>query len=857
MMMHIHTHAMTRTLRRVCARLMRLCVLGASAVAFAQPAPLALRWEVLRTVADAEGARSEVAMTLTNQGSEPLAGQGWSLYFTAIAGVQTGPVLEGGGELERVSGTLFRLRPAAAQTAVLPGASVRWVFRHPEVMLMPAKAPQTPYIAFDAKPDSARLLRDYRIEPLTRAAQRDLGPVDREPLVTPQALYARYAKAVDLPVSALPPVFPTPQQVQPQAGSLLWNAMPRVVADARLKAEVVLAGRILSRYWPGVAPGQGSGAPLHLGLKKADDAKSAEAYELVVDASGVSITAAHAAGISRGLQSLRDLLPVAVTGAGKVGLPHMVLRDAPRFEYRGVMLDVSRNFQSRDTVLGVLDLMARYKLNKLHLHLTDDEGWRLEIPGLPELTRYGARRGHPADLREHLPSAYGSGPAVDDPHGSGYFSRADYVAIVRHAAALHIEVIPEIEMPGHARAAVKAMEYRSRERRRLGQGGADDYLLSDPQDKSQYRSPQLYTDHVINPALPGTYRFIDKVVGELVRLHRLAGAPLRSVHVGADEVPKGAWEKSPAVDALKKKHGLADTAAVWDHFYNQVGGILQRHGVAAAGWEELGTRTTELRGQRRVIPNPEFLRRGFTAFVWNNLDDDVDLAYRLANAGYATVLAPVTNLYFDMAHLKSDAEQGHNWGAYVDLDTVFDFVPLDFVRRSPTDASPVPGREALTAYGQRQIRGIEATLFSETMRTPERLQHMLMPRLLALAERAWAQDPAWTREKDKTQADKLHAADWSVFANTLGKRVLPRLDAERAGGAYRIAPPGLKLENGQVWVNHALPGTTLRYTTDGSLPNALSPRVSGPLPATVALRVAAFDGNGRASRTTDFPTPSQ
>ncbi len=856
-MMHTNRHSLTRALRLAWAGLVCLCAWGAGAAPVAQPAPLALRWEVLRTVADAEGARSEVAMTLTNQGSEPWAGQGWSLYFTAIAGVQTGPVQEGGGELERVSGTLFRLRPATTQAAVLPGASVRWVFRHPEVMLMPAKAPQAPYIAFDDKPGSARLLRDYRIEPLTRAAQRDLGPADKDPLVTPQALYERYAKAADLPVSALPVVFPTPKAVQVQPGALVWSAMPRVLADAGLKSETALAGRILARHWPNAGRAPSDATPLRLRLQKAAVAGGAEGYELVVDASGVSITAAHAAGISRGLQSLRDLLPVAVAGTGKVSLPHVVLRDAPRFEYRGVMLDVSRNFQSRDTVLGVLDLMARFKLNKLHLHLTDDEGWRLEIAGLPELTRFGARRGHPADLREHLPSAYGSGPHLNDPHGSGFFSRADYVAIVRHAAALHIEVIPEIEMPGHARAAVKAMEYRSRERRRLGQSGADDYLLSDPLDKSQYRSPQLYTDHVINPAMPGAYRFIDKVVGELVRLHRQAGAPLRSVHVGADEVPKGAWEKSPAVDALKHKHGLADTAAVWNHFYNQVDSILRRHGVAAAGWEELGTRTTELRGQRRVIPNPEFLRRGFTAFVWNNLDDDVDLAYRLANAGYATVLAPVTNLYFDMAHVKSDAEQGHNWGAYVDLDTVFDFVPLDFVRRSPTDASPVAGREGLTAYGQRQIRGIEATLFSETMRTPERLQHMLMPRMLALAERAWAQDPAWTREKDKGKADALHAADWSVFANTLGKRVLPRLDAERAGGAYRIAPPGIKFENGQVWVNHALPGTVLRYTTDGSTPNALSARVTGPLPMLPTLRVAAFDGNGRASRTTDFPTPSQ
>ncbi len=841
-------HLFTRLAwRAACMCLLLAC--GAQQVQ-AQANALALRWEVLRTVTDAQGSRSEVAFTLTNQGSTALPGQGWALYFSAIAGVNTGPVVQGGGEIERVSGTLFRLRPASAQAPLAPGATVRWVFQHPEVMLMPAKAPQAPYIAYDAAGLGAQALRDYRIEPLTRAEQRTLGAQDTEPLVTPQALFARYAKATDLPLSSLPLVFPSPQREQRGTGQLIWNSRPRVVADRALAAEAALAEKILAPYWP-AARSAGKTAPvLRLSLQKgAAPQVSGEAYALEVGDAGVSISAAQPAGVSRGLQSLRDLLPVQAGASGAaLVLPHVVLRDAPRFEYRGLMLDVARNFQSKDTVLGVLDLMARYKINKLHLHLADDEGWRLEVAGLPELTRFGARRGHPADLREHLPSAYGSGPDVADPHGSGFFSSADYVAIVKHAAALHIEVIPEIEMPGHARAAVKAMEYRSRERRRLGLAQPDAYLLSDPQDKSVYRSPQLYTDHVINPGMPGAYRFIDHVVAQLVRLHRQAGAPLRHLHVGADEVPRGAWEKSPAIDALKRAHGLADSAAVWDHFYNRVEATLRRHGIAAAGWEELGTRVTELRGQRVVLPNPEFLRRGLSTYVWNNLDDDVDLAYRLANAGYQTVLAPVTNLYFDMAHVKSDEEQGHNWGAYVDVDTVFDFVPLDFVRRSPTDATPVPGRQGLTEFGRGQIRGLEATLFSETVRTPERLHHMLMPRLLALAERAWAADPAWATEKDRARADQLHAADWSRFANTLGKRVLPRLDAERAGVAYRIAPPGLKVEGAQVWVNHALPGTVLRYTTDGSTPNAQSPRVSGPVPALGLLQVAAFDRTGRASR---------
>ena len=136
--------------------------------------------------------------------------------------------------------------------------------------------------------------------------------------------------------------------------------------------------------------------------------------------------------------------------------------DAPRFGYRGFMLDVARNFQPKASVLRTLDLLARYKLNKFHFHLTEDEGWRLEIPSLPELTSVGARRGHTLDSSAFLPPAWGSGPLVDRPWGSGFYSRADYAEILRYAAARHIEVIPELEMPGHARAAIKAMEARQR-----------------------------------------------------------------------------------------------------------------------------------------------------------------------------------------------------------------------------------------------------------------------------------------------------------------------------------------------------------------------------------------------------------
>jgi hexosaminidase len=565
------------------------------------------------------------------------------------------------------------------------------------------------------------------------------------------------------------------------------------------------------------------------------------------------LTGASPAGVFLGLQSLRDLLPLA-RGKG-LDVPALRIVDAPRFGYRGFQLDVSRNFFPKETIFRLLDLMARYKLNKFHFHLADDEGWRLDIAGLPELTSFGARRGHTLSVTEHLQPAYGSGPGVDDPRGSGFYRRADYIDILKYAKARHIDVIPELEMPGHARAAVKAMAQRALRREQAGAPNPRQYLLHDREDRSVYTSPQLYNDQVLNPGLESTYDFIALVVADVVAMHKEADAPLSTIHMGGDELATGAWEKSPASLALMQRMKLADTAELWDYFYNRVDQILKRHGLFASGWEELGARKVKLKGVPRLIPNPVFTQRGFRVQVWNNLDGAEDLAYRLANAGYATVLSPVTNFYFDMAHNRNPEEPGVHWGGYTELDKVFDFIPFDYMKNAAIDPAIVRARDGLTDYGQRNIAGLEATLFTETVRDVATMDYLVMPRLLALAERAWAPDPAWAREPDARKAAALHDSAWSAFVNVLGKRVLARLDAEQTGIAYRIAPPGLRLAQGGVVANHQLPGLTLRYTIDGSEPDAASAPVSGPIRARGTVRVAAFTADGRAGRSSRITLP--
>ncbi len=467
---------------------------------------LQLRWELVRD--------SQAAFTLTNRDAKPLPPSGWAIYFSALHSAQPGSV-GGGFIIEDVMADLHRLVPAAGFAGLAPGASVRIPYLT-DPLLNASFVPKGPYIVFDAAKDVGVPLSDYVA-----------APFERPRVASPEAQFALDSVIQVIPASELPPILPTPVEVKQGMGALRLSALPPIEAADSLKNEAAFAAEYLRPYFGTTR--KGGVPPLRLEVGPVEGQTSAEAYTLVVDpVQGVRIVGASAAGVFYGLQSLRSLLPAPTPRAGLV-LPAIRVVDAPRFGYRGFMLDVARNFHPKPLVLRTLDLLARYKLNVFHIHLTDDEGWRVEIPSLPELTAVGARRGHTLDSSRFLQPAFGSGPQVDRPWGSGFFSHADYVEIVRYAAARHIEIIPEIEMPGHARAAIKAMQANQQ------------YRLTDPDDRSVYASVQGYPDNVMNPALESTYRFIERVVGDLVAMHREAGASLRHIHMGGDEVPAGVW----------------------------------------------------------------------------------------------------------------------------------------------------------------------------------------------------------------------------------------------------------------------------------------------------------------------------
>lgn len=583
---------------------------------------------------------------------------------------------------------------------------------------------------------------------------------------------------------------------------------------------------------------EGGALPFTIRIDPAAATKS-ESYILDVKASGIAITAHDAAGASH---ALRSLAQQAAFEKGKLAPLHV--EDAPEYGFRGLHIDIGRNFHSRDEILKIVEAMAAYKLNKMHLHLADDEGWRIEIPALPELAEIGSKRCHdPAEQTCLLPQL-GAGP---DGTGSvnGYLTTADYVSIVKAAAARQIEVIPSIDMPGHSRAAIKVMEVRhARLTAASKKAEAEQYRLIDPADTTEYRSIQNYSDNTLNVCLPATYRFVDTVVDALAAMHKQAGTPLKTFHLGADETA-GAWIKSPACKAMIAENG-GDAGKLTPRFIERVSRSLAAKGLRAGGWSDGMGHTETANMPTKVQTN-----------IWGVLHTGaIREAHDQMNRGWDAVLSIPDLGYFDMPYAPHPEEGGYNWASRgVDPYQIFGFMPDNLpanaatIRNIYAEGKAIEDKPVLQP-GHR-IAGLQAQLWSETIRTDAQVDYMIFPRLLALAERAWAPAP-WTPayragvsyewSDQRVSAAQLKAG-WQDFAGRVASQ-FPQL--ERMGVAYRVAPPGARITNGQLEANSMFPGTAIEYRIgDGAWT-----RYAGPVAVSGAaeLRSRSTDGK-RASRT--------
>ncbi len=576
-----------------------------------------------------------------------------------------------------------------------------------------------------------------------------------------------------------------------------------------------------------------------------------ESYRLTIGAKGVRIEASDKAGAFYAIQSLKSLINHRQWNntTKSINLPYGNIEDSPRYGYRGFMLDAARNFHSKAEVLRLLDLMAAYKLNKFHFHFIDDEGWRLEIPSLPELTAVGANRSANFEDGKAIQSAYGSGATAKS---NQFYSVADYIEILKYAQARHIDVIPEVETPGHARAAIKAMRARFAHYSKLGdQQKAEEFLLDDEADKSVYNSAQNWNDNVMNPALPSTYHFLSKVIDEIKAIHEQAGVPLKIIDLGGDETPSGVWEKSPKVLAFMKENNIANVLDVWPLYITKINALVQEKGLTMSGWEEMGMRN---KGKGMVV-NADLGKSGIHLNVWNNLpgQGQEDLAYRLANAGYKVVYTSAANNYLDMSWDRDFADPGHSWVGTVNLNRTYSFSPENFfinLRKDDTGKDLKPeaytNKEQLTAEGKKNLLGIKGALWAEKVSTDQRLEEMVFPRLIAIADRAWAPEQTW--EKGDSFDEATYRKSYSSFIKKLGEDELRKLDRINGGYTYRLPKIGIKKEGNQLLINTDYPGFKVYYSDNGSTPTLKSKTVSGPIPFQTGKKYLfkVYDANGRS-----------
>jgi hexosaminidase len=564
-----------------------------------------------------------------------------------------------------------------------------------------------------------------------------------------------------------------------------------------------------------------------------------EGYRIVARDGAIAVTAADPAGAAHGLHSL-----VQQITADQGRLRPLEVRDAPRYGFRGLHLDLARNFHPKSQILRLIDAMGAYKFNKLHLHLADDEGWRIEIKALPELTEVGSKRCHDPEERTCLLPQLGAGPEGTG-RVNGYLSQADYIEIVKAATARNIEVIPSLDMPGHSRAAIVSME--ARYERLKGEGKlaeAEEYRLFEPGDTTKYRSIQNYDDNTLNVCIPQTYRFLDTAVGEITAMHQAAGAPLKTFHIGADETA-GAWSESPACKPLLESTGRKPTE-LSAYFIERVSVDLAKKGLKAAGWSDGMGHT-----------NPANMPKSVQTNIWATLyTGGITEAHVQANHGWDVVLSIPDIGYLDMPYVPHAYETGYDWASRsVDTMQIFGFMtgnlPANAVLIPDTQARPrtIEDKTPRTTGGD--YAGIQAQLWSETVRTDSGVDYHLFPRLIAFAERAWhkpAWEPAyeagstWTPTDSRVDRNAI-LTDWRRF---IGRMPTQLAVLDRLGIAYRVTPPGARVVNGWLNANAEFPGTVIEYRTGKGAWQRYNQPVA--VKGEVELRTRSADGR-RASRT--------
>jgi len=477
-------------------------------------------------------------------------------------------------------------------------------------------------------------------------------------------------------------VLPQPATVTTADGSFILRPSTQIVSDkANHKTGNLLAQwlRNATGYSLKVKPREDADNTISLKLDPALTRLGDEGYLLDVTPQRVIIRAAAEAGIFYGVQTLRQLFPPAIfSSSAQKGVewtvPSVHVEDQPRFRWRGAMLDVCRHFMPKEFVLSFVDLLALHKLNTFHWHLTDDQGWRIEIKKYPRLTEVGAWRKQTRLGHERNPRGFDK-----KPHG-GFYTQRDIREVVEYARQRHITVVPEIEMPGHAQAAIAAYPW-------LG-------VTAEP---LEVWSRWGINANIFNPS-EKTITFMQDVLTEVIELF-----PGTFIHVGGDEAIKDQWKASTQVQERLMELNLKDEHELQSCFIRRMDTFLAAKGRRLIGWDEI------LEGG---------LAPGATVMSWRGVKGGITAA----KSGHDVVMAPTTHTYLDY-YQSQDPGELPSIGGFLPLETVYQF-------------EPVP--EDLTAAEGKRVLGAQAQLWTEYLPTPGHVEYMAFPRLTALSEVTWS-----------------------------------------------------------------------------------------------------------------------
>ncbi len=413
-----------------------------------------------------------------------------------------------------------------------------------------------------------------------------------------------------------------------------------------------------------------------------NDALGDEEYILKVNADGVSVEAGDGAGAFYAVQTLLQLVPVEnlqAESSESIALPFVEIRDYPEIGYRGVMLDAARHFFTVDEVKTVLDIMALHKMNVFHWHLTDDQGWRIEIKKYPNLTEFGSVRKRTI-IGKDPGGEYDETTQYDEtPHG-GFYTQDEIRDIIEYAASKHITVVPEIEFPGHSRAAIASYPY-------LGCTG------------EQYEVRQTWDieDIVFCIGKESTFGFLEDVLAEVVELF-----PSELIHIGGDECPRKMWKDCPHCNALMEKEGFEDYGQLQSYGVARLEDYLAEKGRSIIGWDEI---------------LEAGVRQSAIVMSWRGTEGGI----RAAKLGNRVIMSPTEFAYFDYYQTDDIENEPLAWGGHLPLEKVYSFNPF----------------EGLDEGQQELIIGVQANLWTEYIAEIDHAVYMLLPRLAAMSETGW------------------------------------------------------------------------------------------------------------------------